>query len=124
MQNLFRKAENASPENEAAHKAERETLARRLNKIVVRAREDLPGLDYARLSKRIRSKHVGVITAPGGGAINCLVVDMNETGFCLELSQPADLPEAFSLYVPALQLTCSVEKRWASQFKLGVALRS
>ena len=124
MLNRFRKSENASLEIEEARKAERETLLRRMNKIVICANEDLLGPDYSRLSKRIRSKHVGVITVPGGAPINCLVIDMNATGFGLELSQPLDLPEAFSLYVPALQLKCSVEKRWASEFKIGVRIGS
>ena len=124
MLGRFLKSAQASRENGKACKAGPENFAQRQDKIVVCAKEDLSGPDYSRLSKRIRLKHVGVITAPGAAAINCLVIDMNETGFCLALSQPVDLPDAFSLYVPALQVKCTVEKRWASEFKIGVRIDS
>ena len=56
-----------------------------------------------------------------GGAINCLVRDMSISGAALEVAEPYDIPERFSLVFKAdgTHIPCHVV--WRQEERIGVA---
>jgi hypothetical protein len=67
-----------------------------------------------RVTKPARIEH-------GGQKITCTLRDLSITGAALEVSDPAIIPENFTLVVPedGLRLSCRVVRRIA--FRVGVA---
>ena len=57
----------------------------------------------------------------GGGAIDCTVRNLSDTGAAIEVSNQIGVPEKFILVVPgdALRLPCHVV--WRNQYRIGVA---
>jgi hypothetical protein len=57
----------------------------------------------------------------GGGAIDCMVRNMSNTGAALDVSSPIGIPEHFTLVFPAdgLHMPCHVV--WRKEKRIGVA---
>jgi PilZ domain len=57
----------------------------------------------------------------GGGAIDCMVRNMSNTGAALDVTSPIGIPEYFTLVFPAdgLHMPCHVV--WRKEKRIGVA---
>ncbi|MDD1531341.1 pilus assembly protein PilZ [Bradyrhizobium sp. WBOS7] len=56
----------------------------------------------------------------GGGAIDCTVRNLSDTGAALDVTSPLGIPERFILFVPAdaAHLSCTVV--WRKEKRIGV----
>ena len=56
----------------------------------------------------------------GGGAIDCTVRNLSDTGAALDVTSPVGIPEHFTLFVPAdgAHLSCTVV--WRKEKRIGV----
>ncbi|KJC59326.1 pilus assembly protein PilZ [Bradyrhizobium sp. LTSPM299] len=57
----------------------------------------------------------------GGGAIDCTVRNISETGAALEVVTPLSIPDTFTLYVPSDQLKRQCRIVWRREKRIGVA---
>jgi hypothetical protein len=57
----------------------------------------------------------------GGGAIDCIVRNLSNTGAALDVTSPIGIPDRFTLVLPTdgLHMPCHVV--WRKQRRLGVA---
>jgi hypothetical protein len=72
-----------------------------------------------RLAPRRRVLKAGSIQF-GGGAIDCTVRNVSETGAALEAVTPLFIPDRFSLAVPTDQLKRPCKVVWRKQVRIGV----
>jgi hypothetical protein len=56
----------------------------------------------------------------GGGAIDCTVRNLSETGAALEVVTPLFIPDRFTLFVQADQLKRSCRVIWRKERRMGV----
>ncbi|KJC60171.1 pilus assembly protein PilZ [Bradyrhizobium sp. LTSPM299] len=56
----------------------------------------------------------------GGGAIDCMVRNISETGAALEVVTPLSIPDKFTLYVPSDQLKRQCRIVWRKEKRIGV----
>jgi len=73
-----------------------------------------------RVTSRNRVLKAGTIEF-GGGAIDCTVRNVSNTGAALDVTSPVGIPEKFTLVVPAdgLRLPCRIV--WRRERRIGVA---
>ena len=77
-------------------------------------------MDEHRTTPRRRVLKAGTIEF-GGGAVNCMVRNMSNTGAALDVTSPIGIPEHFTLVLPAegRHMPCHVV--WRKERRLGVA---
>jgi PilZ domain len=56
----------------------------------------------------------------GGGAIDCTVRNISETGAALEVVTPLFIPDRFTLFVPTEQLKRPCRIVWRREKRIGV----
>jgi hypothetical protein len=56
----------------------------------------------------------------GGGAIDCVVRNISETGAALEVVTPLFIPDRFTLFVPTEQLKRPCRIVWRKEKRIGV----
>ena len=56
-----------------------------------------------------------------GGAIDCTVRNLSETGAALEVVTPLFIPDRFTLVVPSDQLKRPCHVAWRKERRIGVA---
>ena len=76
-------------------------------------------MDENRAAPRRRTLKAGTIEF-GGGAIDCTVRNISDTGAALEVVTPLYIPDRFVLYIPSDQFKrrCRIVRR--SQRRIGV----
>jgi hypothetical protein len=76
-------------------------------------------MEEHREAKRRRVLKSGKILLIGGGAIDCTVRNLSQTGAALEVVTPIGIPERFALAIePGQTLTCEVVRR--TERRVGV----
>jgi PilZ domain len=73
-----------------------------------------------RIASRQRVFKAGTIEF-GGGAINCTVKNLSETGAALEVVTPLFIPDRFTLFVPSAQFKRPCHVVWRKEKRIGVA---
>ncbi|HLI99863.1 MAG TPA: PilZ domain-containing protein [Bradyrhizobium sp.] len=71
-----------------------------------------------RIATRHRVLKGGKITFGGGGAIDCTVRNVSETGAALDVISPVGIPAQFTLVTDGKQLPCRVV--WRKEKRIGV----
>jgi hypothetical protein len=76
-------------------------------------------MDERRNKARHRVLKAGTIEF-GGGAIDCTVRNLSDTGAALDVTSPVGIPEHFTLFVQAdgTHLSCTVV--WRKEKRIGV----
>jgi hypothetical protein len=77
-------------------------------------------METARISPRRRILKAGSIEF-GGGAIDCSVRNLSETGAALEVVTPLFIPDRFTLSVRTDQFRRPCHIVWRKQRRIGVA---
>jgi hypothetical protein len=75
-------------------------------------------VEELRKTPRRRLLKAGTIALTGGGAIDCTVRNISETGAALEVISPIGIPDKFALVIEAKTLQCQVVRRTAG--RIGV----
>ena len=75
-------------------------------------------MEQLRKIPRRRLLKAGTIALTGGGAIDCTVRNISETGAALEVISPIGIPDKFALVIEAKTLQCQVVRRTAG--RIGV----
>lgn len=76
-------------------------------------------LEEHREAERRRVLKSGKILLSGGGAIDCTVRNLSQTGAALEVVTPIGIPERFALAIePGQTLTCEVVRR--TERRIGI----
>jgi hypothetical protein len=73
-----------------------------------------------RIASRKRVLKAGTIEF-GGGAIDCTVKNLSETGAALEVVTPLFIPDRFTLFVPSAQSKRPCHVVWRKEKRIGVA---
>jgi hypothetical protein len=73
-----------------------------------------------RIAPRRRILKAGSIEF-GGGAIDCTVRNLSETGAALEVVSPLYIPDSFTLFVHSEQLKRPCYVVWRKEKRIGVA---
>jgi hypothetical protein len=73
-----------------------------------------------RIASRKRVLKAGTIEI-GGGAIDCTVKNLSETGAALEVVTPLFIPDRFTLFVPSAQFKRPCHVVWRKEKRIGVA---
>ena len=60
----------------------------------------------------------------GGGAIDCTVRNLSETGAALEVSSPVGVPEHFTLLIEADHIHVPCRVVWRKDTRIGVHFES
>jgi len=77
-------------------------------------------MDNHRIAPRRRVLKAGSIEF-GGGAIDCTVKNLSETGAALEVVTPLFIPDRFTLFVPSAQSKRPCHVVWRKEKRIGVA---
>ena len=77
------------------------------------------GMDETRIAPRHRVLKAGTIEF-GGGAIDCTVRNLSQTGAALEVVTPLFIPDHFTLFVPSEQLKRPCHIAWRKEKRIGV----
>jgi PilZ domain len=77
-------------------------------------------MDSRRIAPRHRVLKAGSIEF-GGGAIDCTIRNLSETGAALEVVTPLFIPDRFTLAVPTEQLRRPCHVVWRREKRIGVA---
>lgn len=56
----------------------------------------------------------------GGGAIDCSIRDLSDTGAALDVTSPVGIPERFILFVQADEIDRSCTVVWRKEKRIGV----
>ena len=75
-----------------------------------------------RNAPRSRTLKAGTIEF-GGGAINCIVRNVSETGAALEVESPLGIPEEIVLVVPVDRLKRLCRIVWRKEKRIGVEFK-
>jgi hypothetical protein len=80
---------------------------------------EVHAVDEHRTAPRRRLLKSGKISF-GGGAINCTVRNLSETGAALEVISPVNIPDRFTLVIEVdhIQVPCRVV--WRKETRIGV----
>jgi len=73
-----------------------------------------------RIAPRRRMLKAGTIEF-GGGAIDCTVRNLSETGAALEVVSPLFIPDRFTLFVASEQMKRPCHIVWRKEKRIGVA---
>lgn len=76
-------------------------------------------MDEYRIAPRHRILKAGTI-AFGGGAIDCTVRNISQTGAALEVVTPLFIPDRFTLVVPSAQVKRPCRIVWRKDRRIGV----
>jgi hypothetical protein len=74
-----------------------------------------------RIAPRHRVLKQGRLAFDGGGAVDCMVRNLSDTGARVEVISPVGLPEAFTLVIPADKFTRRCHAVWSHDKRIGVA---
>ena len=76
-------------------------------------------MDETRIAPRHRTLKAGTIEF-GGGAIDCTIRNLSDTGAALDVTSPVGIPDRFTLLVQAdgKHLACTVV--WRKEKRIGV----
>lgn len=74
-----------------------------------------------RVARRRRVLKQGRIAFDGGGAVDCMVRNMSDTGARVEVVNPVGLPPIFTLVIPADRFTRRCHAVWGQHKRIGVA---
>jgi PilZ domain len=77
-------------------------------------------MDFHRIAPRRRVLKTGSIQF-GGGAIDCSVRNVSETGAALEVVTPLFIPDHFTLFVPSDQVKRPCHIVWRKEKRIGIA---
>jgi hypothetical protein len=77
-------------------------------------------MDCHRIAPRHRVLKTGSIQF-GGGAIDCTVGNVSETGAALEVVTPLFIPDRFTLFVPSDQVKRPCHIVWRKEKRIGIA---
>jgi hypothetical protein len=77
-------------------------------------------MEQKRAAPRMRVLKAGSIEF-GGGAIDCTVRNISETGAALEVVSPLYIPDRFTLVVQTAQLKRQCHIVWRKEKRIGVA---
>ena len=72
-------------------------------------------------AKRHRVLKQGRLAFDGGGAVDCMVRNMSNTGARVEVVNPVGLPGAFTLVIPSDKFTRRCHAVWSHDKRIGVA---
>ena len=77
-------------------------------------------MDERRDKSRHRVLKAGTIEFGGGGAIDCTIRNLSDTGAALDVTSPVGIPDHFKLLVQAdgTHLACTVV--WRKEKRIGV----
>ncbi|TFV70089.1 PilZ domain-containing protein [Bradyrhizobium frederickii] len=76
-------------------------------------------MDERRNKARHRVLKAGTIEF-GGGAIDCTVRNLSDTGAALDVTSPLGIPEHFTLFVPADATHHACRVVWRKEKRIGV----
>jgi hypothetical protein len=76
-------------------------------------------VDEHRATRRRRLLKTGKISF-GGGAIDCTVRNLSETGAALEVSSPVGIPEQFTLVIEPNHIHVPSRIIWRKDTRIGV----
>lgn len=76
-------------------------------------------MDETRTAPRRRMLKAGTIEF-GGGAIDCTVRNIPETGAALDVVTPLFIPDRFTLFVPTEHLKRPCQIVWRKEKRIGV----
>ena len=79
-------------------------------------------MDERRTARRQRILKAGTISF-GGGAIDCTVRNLSDTGAALDVSSPVGIPAQFTLVVEADQSQRLCDVVWRKEKRIGVRFR-
>jgi hypothetical protein len=74
-----------------------------------------------RIAPRHRVLKQGRLAFDGGGAVDCMVRNLSDTGARLEVVTPVGLPETFTLVIPSDKFTRRCHAVWSHDKRIGVA---
>ncbi|WP_291849866.1 PilZ domain-containing protein [Bradyrhizobium sp.] len=77
-------------------------------------------MDEHRIAMRKRQLKAGKISFGNGGAIDCTVRNLSDTGAALEVISPVGIPEQFTLVVEADNLKRPCRVVWRKEKRIGV----
>jgi hypothetical protein len=77
--------------------------------------------DNKRIAPRHRVLKQGRLAFDGGGAVDCTVRNLSDTGARVEVVTPVGLPESFTLVIPADKFTRRCHAVWSHDKRIGVA---
>jgi hypothetical protein len=80
----------------------------------------LSPMDCHRIAPRRRVLKAGSIQF-GGGAIDCTVRNLSETGAALEVVSPLFIPDRFTLVIQTEQLKRACHIVWRKEKRIGIA---
>jgi hypothetical protein len=80
----------------------------------------LGSMEGNRIAPRRRVLKAGSIGLGSGGAIDCTVRNISETGAALEVATPLYIPDRFTLFVQADQLKRACRVVWRKERRMGV----
>jgi hypothetical protein len=76
-------------------------------------------MEERRQHQRIRTFKSGTIST-GAGSTECLVRNVSKTGACLELENPASIPEKFKLIIKPDNVFRTCKVVWRTDRRIGV----
>lgn len=76
-------------------------------------------MNETRIAPRKRILKAGTVEF-GGGALDCIVRNLSETGAALEVLSPLYIPDRFTLHVQTEQLKRPCRIVWRKQKRIGV----
>jgi hypothetical protein len=79
------------------------------------------GMSDKRIAPRHRVLKQGRLAFDGGGAVDCTVRNLSNTGARLEVVTPVGLPETFTLVIPADKFARRCHVAWSHDKRIGVA---
>jgi hypothetical protein len=62
----------------------------------------------------------GTIAFGQAGGIDCLVRNPSDSGTCLEIESPVEIPNNFTLVIPKESTTRSAKVKWRNAKRIGV----
>lgn len=74
-----------------------------------------------RAAQRHRVLKQGRIAFDDGGAVDCMVRNLSDTGARVEVVNPVGLPPIFTLVIPADKFTRRCHAVWGQNQRIGVA---
>ena len=80
---------------------------------------EVHAVDEHRTASRRRLLKAGKISF-GGGAIDCTVRNLSETGAALEVSSPVGIPQQFTLVIEADHIHVPCRVVWRKDTRIGV----
>jgi hypothetical protein len=74
-----------------------------------------------RKNQRYRTLKMGAIIFNNGGGVSCMVRNISTAGACIEVTNPLEIPDAFTLVVESDNLLRRCHVGWRKQKRIGVA---